>query len=163
MRERPTLMKLFLTRQHAISVFGDFVVSNAKPYRFFKKNLRYSVKELLEKAALAQVPVSKKIAEQLVTKLENSSLGDQTVIDTVALLSLYREVDQRLREYSELSFLSAKQLAFMLDCAPCSIYSEFFPKHIKVDIFQVSRWRSIDVLVWCEANAYEQKKKKEAN
>lgn len=149
------IVKLFLVIQCAAELFGEELVLGATKYRFFKKNLRVSVKELLERAALAQVPLPVSLGELLVRPFSETPLAGQSTIEAADLVALYQEFQDNLSTFSPQAFMSSEQLAFMLDCAPSSIYIyESFPTCVKAGIFPVARWPAKLVWEWAEASVY---------
>lgn len=152
-----------MTLECAISIFGTELVARSKKYRFFKKNLRVRVEDLLDLTALADVP----LATQKVTELMNSvpdSINQPTISpgELKEIFSNFRK--ENVDQFSELSFLSGEEIAFLLHCGVSSVYgAEGFPQPIEEGVFHVKRWPIKLVVAWAEKAVYipEPKPKKE--
>ena len=143
-----------MTLECAIAIFGAELVARSKKYRFFKKNLRVRVEDLLDLTALADAP----LATQKVTELMNSvpDFINQPTVSLGKLKEIYSNFrKENLDQFSELSFLSGEEIAFLLHCGVSSVYgAEGFPQSVEEGFFQVKRWPIKSVVAWAEKAIY---------
>lgn len=149
------LVRFFLTVECATSIFGAEVVNRSARYRFFKKNLRVRVEDLLEIAELAGVPLTAQSVAKLMDEFPDR-FKDQALISPSDIAAVYYEFRQtKLNQLSEVSFLSGVEIAYLLHCGACSVYCmEGFPESVREGIFQVKRWSTKTVLDWAEKSVH---------
>lgn len=155
MRKDKFLVRVFLTQEYAASIFGKDLVAKAQKFRFFKKNFRVRTEDLVEMTALAKVPLASSKVAGLMTYLPEK-LKSKTNITPKELKEVYSDFRKDyINKFSEASFLSGEEVAYLLHSGVCSVYiTEKFPEAMKLGISQVKRWPIKSVLGWAENAVY---------